>query len=223
MALTKPDIEQFIDIVRKDEAVRERVRGVLLEGDFLEMPKRLSELQLALEAHITRTDQRFDGMDQRFDRVEGRLDKVEGDLGNLIGSDFETRYIQNAPSRFGRRFLKVRPVILGNETEFHAALADGRLSDAEWDEAILLDYVATAIAKDDPAHGEIRLAVEISRLVDASDVERAHRRAGILQKVWPATIAVVDGEQIPAGAKVRADELGVVTMVQREAIEPPAA
>ncbi|HMO95169.1 MAG TPA: hypothetical protein PKD27_03550 [Tepidiformaceae bacterium] len=223
MALSRAEVDEFIEIIRNDADVRERVRAVLLTQDLLELPARVGELRAALEDHIARTDERFDAVDKRFDAVDRRLGKVEGDLGNLIGSDYESRYIQNAPSRLGRHFAKVRTVILGNEEAFHAALADRRISDAEWDEAISLDYVATAKSKRDPLQGDLRLAVELSRVVDASDVERAHRRAEILQKVWPATIAVVDGDQITAGAKARAAELGVVAVVRQEAAEPPAA
>lgn len=227
MALTKDEVDEFIAIIRDDADVRERVRAVLLTQDLLELPQRVAELRAALEDHIARTEERFSAVDQRFDQVDQRLDrefgevnrrldKVEGDVGNLRGEAFETRYLRHAPSRFGRRYLKVRPVTLGNEGDFHTALADGRISEAEWDDAVLIDFLATGVPKDDPALGEVHLAVELSRLIDASDVERAHRRAEILRKVWPSTVAIVDGELITAGAKARAAELGVVAMIDRE-------
>jgi hypothetical protein len=229
VAITEADVEQFLEALRQNAELRERAREVILADDFLALPRELARLTSEVAAFAAETrarfaeiDQRFEQIDQRFDRVEGRLDKLSGDVGNLVGSDFERRYRENLSARLGRRFRRIQLLSLGESGVFDEALEQGVLSPDEWDDAVRLDLVVRATPRRPGNPGEEVLAMELSQTVDSSDVERAHRRAELLRRIWPEVLACVDGDSIEPTARAKALELGVEALVTREA-NPNAA
>lgn len=229
MVITEADIQQFFDLLRENAELRERARDIILADDFRALPKEMAKLSSEVAAFTAETrarfgevDKRFDQVDQRFDGVDKRLDKLSGDVGNLLGSDFERAYRSNLSAHLGRRFRRIRPVVLGEEGVFEEAIETGRLSADEWEDAVRLDLVVKATPRAPQDADEVMLAIELSQTVNVSDVERAHRRGELLRKLWPNVQACVDGEQIESDAKARAEAIGVETFVTRE-VSPSAA
>jgi len=103
--------EEFLRLLREDEAFREEVRRQILTDDLLAVPDRLGRLEAllqqtlelqrqtleavramasrmaefaaAVEARFDRVEARLDGVEARLDGVEARLDRVERDVGDL--------------------------------------------------------------------------------------------------------------------------------------------
>lgn len=233
--MTERDIEDFLGALQRSADLRERVRSVLLADDFLALPglvrantEAIAALTARLETFIAATDMRFERLEQRMDRVEKRLNdidnklgNIDGRLGNVEGGMFELKYVSRAPGRWGRRYASARVIRLGEEADLHAAHEAGRISDSEWDDVILTDCVIRGVSKDKRV--ETIVAIELSTTVDVTDVERANRRAAILRRIWPNVVGAVDGERILDAARQKAELLGVVAIVQREAPAPPAA
>ena len=89
------NIEDFLRILREDEAVRSAVRRELLSEELLALPERMSALVKSVEEYKESTDKRFDivesrldrqdemlreykeSTDKRFDIVESRLDRQD--------------------------------------------------------------------------------------------------------------------------------------------------
>ena len=229
MAITEIDVEQFLEALRNNAELRERAREIILADDFLALPREVARLSAEVAAFAAETrarfeeiDQRLDRMDQRLDRMDQRLDRLEGDVGNLVGSDFERRYRENLSARLGRRYRRIQLLALGESGVFEEALEQGMLSPDEWDDAVRIDLVVRATPRGAGAHGEEVLAIELSQTVHSSDVERAHRRAELLRRLWPRVVACVDGDAIESEAKQHAEKLGVLALVSREA-NPSAA
>jgi hypothetical protein len=241
VAFTREQIEEFVAQLRQDADLREHVRNAILADDFQALPGALrantaaiERLTERLETFIAATDLRFEDLETRMTRVQKRLDEIDqrlaqmattlqsldGRAGNIEGSAFETKYLWQAPGRWGRRYSNVRVLRLGDEPEMHTALDRGALTEEEWDDVVLADCVLRAHSKEDGK--EAVIVVDLSTTVDDSDVERADRRATILRRVWPNVVAAVDGQRILAAAKLRATQLNVLAIVQRESA-PPAA
>lgn len=226
---------RFVRQEDRANAVEERLAAIeqqltSINEHLTEHDERFDHIDQRLETR----DERFDGVDRRLEHMDGRLDHIDGRLGrmdaslnhmdgrlgNVEGGLFESKYEKQVSGRLGRRFTNVRIVRLGDEPDMHAALDSGRITDAQWDDVIRTDCVVRGTSKIDRIESVI--AIELSTTVDTNDVERAVRRAKILQRVWPNVLAAVDGDRILSSARSRADELQALALVQREA-QPPAA
>ena len=145
-----------------------------------------------------------------FDRLQARLERLEADVGRLKGSDLERTYRERAPSYFGRLLQGLR-VLSAEQLDrlVESAVQEGRLTWEERDDLLAADVVAQGRRR---ASGEeAYLVVEVSWSVDPSDVERAHRRAGILRKATDeAALAAVAGVAMTPDARQLAEELGVI-------------
>lgn len=233
MAFTAAEVEEFISAIQQDPALRDRVRNAILADDFLALPsavhelveqgrrmeaaiERLTERMADHDARLALHDARMDRLTERMDQLIAQVARQTGQLGNLTGKMFEFNYDRKVSVRMGRRFRGARIVALGTFKPFLAAYDRGDVSDADWDELANADLIVLAHDGRTTDAPEVLLAVELSVVVDQSDVMRAHRRAGLLRKTGMPTYGVVDGDMILPEAKAQALELGVVTVVQRE-------
>lgn len=225
MALSEADIEQFIEALQHNAELRERVRAAVLSDDFLALPgllranteaiAALTDQMNAVEARLERVESRLERVEWRLERVENRLDVLAGKVGNLDGEVLEVKFTARAARRFARLFRDVRLI---EDTEFARRLQDheASLAPSEWDDVLLLDALLEATSREDGS--KVFLAVEISRTVFEDDVVRADRRSRIVAQLGYANVrACVDGDAIDPAAKVLAERLNVLAVVQREA------
>lgn len=240
MALTEADIEQFIAELQANPQLRDRVRDAILAHDFLALPgivERLGERieQLALQdeqlgRRIDQLGQRVDELGQRVDQLGQRvdqlaiqveqlglkLDRFDGRLGNVEGEIYETKYVLNLGAHVFKRIRRARRVYPSDVPQVFEAHRAGQITDAEWDDIHDLDVLAVGIdANSSTESAEKYLAIELSVVVDGSDVERAARRAGVLRKSGIAAEAAVDGRAITADAEQSAVRLDVAVLVRR--------
>ncbi|MGH2609947.1 MAG: hypothetical protein ACRDHF_12780, partial [Tepidiformaceae bacterium] len=130
---------------------------------------------------------------------------------------YEIDYSLKLGNHLARRFRKVRPLPISDYEPFYKAWKGGVISETEWEDAARLDVIALARDASLSDEPEVVIAMELSKVVDANDVERAHRRASILGKSGVPVLALVDGESIETSAKSLAAAQGVIALVQKEA------
>ena len=152
---------------------------------------------------------------QRLDAHEQRLNKLTDDVAFLKGMVLEIRTTLRIPSVFGRLVRRCRQADMNEVFERAYALQEaGELTDEEVEELLNLDLVVEGRLR---TNGQvpILLAVEVSFVIDARDVERAAQRAALLSRVMgqPAR-GVVVGTQLTAEGKEAAAEKGVDWILQ---------
>jgi TolA-binding protein len=202
----RQDMDQgFIELRQEMDQRFEQV-----DRRFEQVDQRFERVELRLD----RVEIRLDHVEVRLDRVEKRLGRVEGELGNLVGSKFEERLRVAAGRYLGPWFRKVRQVDPAATAEVEEALERGVLSDEEFRDLLRADaFVRAAARRGDP--GEQVLVIEASKVIDRVDVERAVRRAVLLQRIWTESRPAVYGEAITRGANELASAAGVAVLVER--------
>ena len=162
--------------------------------------QRIDRVEIALAELAqaqARTEQGLRELTQVVIGIEKRLQKVEIRLGKLVGDNLEEHYRKNAHAYLGRFLRNIKVV---NSQELESALEE-HLTDAELDDAALLDVRVQGRIRHHPDTPEILLAMEVSAVVDRADVERAQRRAALLRKAGLPAIATVAGEEITQGGE----------------------
>lgn len=169
--------------------------------------QRVGELAVAQTHTEQRVDKLVEAIASLAKSTQINFNRVDGRLGNIEGMLLEDRYRQRPASYFGRIVRKAS--VLSN-TEI-ANMLEGKLTPDEIDEVLWIDIVlhGTPQTLEIP---EVWLAVEVSNVLDESDIERAEARAALLRKAGYPTIAVGAGDQITEAAKKTAEERKVVVL-----------
>ena len=150
----------------------------------------------------------------RFDHMIEQLRKMQNDL-------LEMRYRAHSGAYFSKLLRRARVVsqdVLDDLLE--EATASGVLSGDDVDEVRLADIVVRG--RRPGTFEEIYVVVEVSAVIDAHDVARAARRAGLLARLRPA-VGVVAGDEIIPEAETIAKSAGVWQLLDGRAIDPHAA
>jgi hypothetical protein len=137
---------------------------------------------------------------------------LKDDVAALKGSDFERTIREKAPAYFGRLIKKCRGISIEDLAHtLDDAVDANKITDKEYEDAILIDVVVKGLFKTDKR--PVILAVEVSLTVDLSDVERAYNRAIVIAKIYDIeTIGVTIGKSITNAAQLRAEELNVLVV-----------
>jgi hypothetical protein len=162
-----------------------------------EAQHRTEERLGALAEAQHRTEERLERLEAAVERLTGALAKHTDIIGDLRGRMLELDYERKAAAYFGpmlRRVRVYRHDVLADALELH--LSPGELRDA-----LLIDLVVQGSPRDHPELPEVLLAVEVSGVVDWEDVNRARRRAMLLQQAGYPVIPVVAGEKVTRGAE----------------------
>ncbi|WP_448574980.1 hypothetical protein [Thermomicrobium sp.] len=173
-----------------------------------EHSRQIAELRATVERLTQEFVQFREAVEQRFLRVEARLDRVENRLDQLVGITLELRSQQRLSSWLGfvLEKIKVRPP--GDWAEQLRPLVGA----AVFDEVLDADLLVRGRLRRDPSI-ELWLVVEVSGVVDRTDVERAVTRAMVLQPALKRVVPLVVGERATEGAMELADRLDVVTLL----------
>ena len=187
--------------------------------DRLEEGQQRTEQRLdSLEAGQQRTEQRLDSLEegqQRLEegqqRTEERLDSIEttvrrldSTVGNLSGSDFETKLARRIGSILSQRIGLNRPQIILSPvqsltheltSQLQDAVAENLISERQYTRITLTDIIIRAQRKSDRAW--IWIAVEASISIHRDDIDRARQSAHALTAAFgePA-VPVAVGQRI---------------------------
>jgi chromosome segregation ATPase len=174
----------------------------------------LAEAQARTEARVTqlaeaqaRTEARVTQLAEAQARTEGELQRLTGVVGALRGELLELRYQRRAAALFQALLRRIR--LLDHQTLgqlLDDAVDAGRLGPEDKSEILRADVVVSGQRE---GH-EVYLLAEVSAVVDRSDVERAARRARLLEQATGVpTLAAVAGERILGDAEASARAAGV--------------
>ena len=240
---TVNDISDIVRILREQPEWADALRGILLSEEILKLPAMVAELVESnkliqerldrlegrmdgLDGRMDGLDGRMDGLDGRMDGLEGRMDRLEGEVGNLVGHNLEVRAHHNIASLVHEELNIARIRVLKSlslpsydiiSNLIDAAEDAGRISMEQGFQVMQLDIILSAEFKED--RSRVGVAIEVSRIIDDSDITRARERADMLSAaVETPTIAAVLGGSIQPQQQRLAEELGVHTVINQEAM-----
>ena len=141
--------------------------------------------------------------------MQKRLTRVEADVADLKGMSMELMARKLLPGVLGKLVRKLR---VYEPDEFYRVMEEADLLSA--------DDLAEVASADAFAHGQLRsndtprwFVVEASWGLGMTDVERAAQRAAILTQNGAPAIGTVLGRRITANARKRAQQLGVLVVL----------
>ncbi len=229
------DINDLVRIIRDDPGWAEVIRGVLLGQELLELPERFAEFVQLTNDNFRLVHQRLEqleadvaglktGMTGLRTEMENGFRAVNGRLDNMMGLTYEYKVEKNirtiANQHLGVRQARARKgPFAGFPSEladaFDQAEKDGVITPAQNDE---LDSSDLILRGTDVETGErVNIAAEVSVTIGDEDIERAARRAGILERAsGESAVAAVIGTHIDAARTILAEEKGVRTALVPE-------
>jgi len=165
-----------------------------------------------VEAH-QRAEERLSKLEMAVQQlIEGQKHLTEGQqrltdtVGGLKGQVLEITYRNKVFAYFGtllRRMKVIEPHTLEDELET-------ALTPDEFHDVLLIDLLVTGKLRYVPESPDILLALEISSVVDRTDILRAARRASLLRKAGYPVVSVVAGEIVTQGGEAAAKEQNVM-------------
>ncbi len=171
-----------------------------------------------LEAALQRLAARMDQLAAYMSELAAQMARLTGVVGNMRGELLELRYREKAHSYF-QGLLRGIQSVPRDRLEHLATDAEqrGTVSMAEHADLADSDVVVSGELRDRGVHGY--LVAEVSTVIDSHDVERAHRRAQLLERiVSEPVVPVVAGEIIADKADLEAQRLGVRRILDGRAL-----
>lgn len=135
------------------------------------------------------------------------VSQIKTDVSSLKGKAYEQEYRAKASGIFGRFIRRGRDRTDDIADKLHEAVAADQISEAELTQVLAADLLWGGKSRLDEA--ELIVVLEASWRAEVNDVERAHRRAGILRRVGFQAVAVVAGTEWDGQALSQAQALGV--------------
>ena len=164
-------LEDILEALQRDPALREALRRHILTDELFQMPVRLQQI----EADVST-------LKDNLTTLTTTVNRIGGDVSMLKGSDYES-HVARLANRFLRRQLGIAATIFSSQRN-QAALAT-LLDDAETrgninaDETDELDKTDLILTADGPTD---YILAEISITIQQHDIDRAAHRAALLAK-----------------------------------------
>lgn len=143
----------------------------------------LVEAQTKLTLAQKETEKALKELIQQVNAHEQRLAKLDG-------RTLEMQFRNKAAAYLGRVLRRTRVVSVGDIADE----LEGVLTADEWDDLRMADIILSGRADVGGRKDDVFVVVEVSVTVDATDVERAARRAALLRKKGWKAIAVTAGD-----------------------------
>lgn len=212
MSFTVNDFSDLTRLLAERPEWRAELRRLVLTDDILELPaivRELAEAQRRTEERLDaltarveelvkvqlRTEETLSEVIKRMDAFAAWQSRANDDFAVLIGEMLERRYRDRAHGYFSIVLRKIR-VPTWEEVE---KLAEP-LTEEELRDLLQTDVIVRGQPKQNKEQ-TLWLAVEVSRVVDREDVERAWRRAELLSKCGVIAVSGVAGHALTHGAE----------------------
>ena len=184
-------LEDILEALERDPALREALRRHILTDELLQMPVRLQRI----ETDVSTLKDNLNSLTTTVNRIEDNVstltttvNKMGGDVSMLKGSDYES-HVARLASRFLHRQLGIAATVFSSQRN-QAALATlldnaekrGNIDAHETDELDKTDLILTADGPTD------YILAEISITIQQHDVDRAAHRAALLAKATGQTV-----------------------------------
>ena len=193
-----------------------QTHGELLQTQG-EMLRRHGEILVEHSEMLRALREDVGGLRESNSELSWKLD----DLNSMVrGEQLERKAFNAVSARLGRimekRTRRIEPMLtqtggthynMQNLWPVQDALADGNISDSDYDRLMVTDLVLRAYFEQ-TLH---LFPVEVSNMIDEDDVDRAARSANILKKVFDnaETIPIVTGTLVSPWVEMHAAKLGV--------------
>ena len=198
--------EEFMRSLDQHPEIEQELRRRLLTQELLDLPNTVGKLATAISEMREIFDRRLTSLEsqqsentEQLNSIQQTLNTLDGRVANITGSDYERRATRRVPSLLSRylRLSRIQalhsplqetaPFLLGM---INNALTAHDIADSEADDLEQADIIVSA---NNAAGDRTYLVAEASVTIDDTDIDRAHRRAGILQSfagrpVIPAVI-----------------------------------
>lgn len=208
MTFTIHDMADMTRLLGEHPEWRAELRRLVLSDELLALPDLIADQAASMRQLTVRMDQLADRVDHLTAAVEKLTlsqSRAADDLGEMKGVLLEMAYRDRAPAYFGP--LLRRPQVVGAGDildDLEAALDEAQLGDV-----LLADLFVRGMVRGQPEAREVYLVIEVSNIVDRSDVERAGRRAALLRRAGLRAMGVAAGKRMTDGAKAAAIETHV--------------
>jgi len=196
LAVRREDFDALQSTVRELAEAQKRTEQRV--NELAEAQKRTEQRLDRLEAVVTELAEAQKRTEETLNKLVMRVDRIEVKLGGLVGDNLERKYRERAFAYLGQVLRPVHSVSLQDLLP----QLEARLSEAEMDELLPLDVLLRGQVRALPNRPEVWLAMEVSAVVDQTDVERAVSRARLLAKAGLRTMPAVAGEEFTEGARL---------------------
>ena len=209
-------IQELAEIQQRAEVeqaeFRKRVEAELAElrryvdMRFAELAEAQQRIGIELAELRRRTDERFAQLAESQLRIQEQLIGIKDELADARGRQLELDYRIKAVAFFGgwlRKPAVVEVSDIWDQLEAH-------LDEIEMRRLTAVDLIVRGQLPKKRGEAEVWLAVEVSNVVDLSDVERAVERAALLRRAGLLAIPVVGGKRLTRGAAASVAERRVV-------------
>jgi hypothetical protein len=217
---TEQRIEELAEAQRRTEQRIEELAEAQQRSE--ERLSRLEETVAALAEAQRRTEQRIEELAEAQRRTEHEIgvlvqavqrlsdgqQRIWDKLGGLEGRMLELDYREKAPAYFSRLLRKTRVIPRDSLEE----ALEAYLSVEELHDVLLTDVIVSGQPRQRPELKEVWLALEISVIVDETDVTRAGRRADLLRRAGYRAIPVVAGANITREAQLEVRRQSVLML-----------
>ena len=206
-----PPINSFQDILdalQQDPALRDQLRTHILTEELIQLPAQFMLLRTDVDEIKARVDQLAAGQE----RLEGQVGNLQGQVGNLQGGRYEESAARRIVARAQGRLGLQNPRIAFSQTDpphpdfnraMSAATSTGLISQDQLDDLTEADLIIYG-------QGAAHAVCEISLRADQDDLDRARRRADILQEATGERVNAVVATPDPHPALFEAaGKLGV--------------
>ncbi|MDQ3249931.1 MAG: hypothetical protein M3Q45_12095 [Chloroflexota bacterium] len=219
-----PPREEIVDVSALVNGLLETQQSTMQRMARLEIVLlQLAEAQQRTEMRVEQLAEAQQGTQQAVNRMASSVDELaktvramQPRLARADGWQLEQRYVERAPSYFGRWLRQISVLWPGRLERTLEQQLDATLSPEERDEVLRLDAILRGktppSAQDSSAQDEIYVALEASVTINQNDVERAGVRAALLRRLGVRVVAVVAGEAIEQAAEADAQANAVAIL-----------
>jgi len=200
-------VQELVEVQRQHEERLSRLETTVQEliDAQRETGRQIQELRQGLEELSSQVHE----LAQAVFRLTETVTRLEGTVGDIKGRLLEMAYRERPYAYFGRLLRSIRVVHFPEIED----LLEGHLSREEVDELLQLDLLLCGRLREHPERPEVWLAVEVSSVVDKWDVERAKKRAALLQKAGLRVVPVAAGMHSLPEATHKAEVEGVTLAI----------
>ena len=178
-------LEDILEALERDPALREALRRHILTDELLQMPVRLERIETdvsTLKDNLSSLTTTVNRIEDNVSSLTTTVNKMGGDVSMLKGSDYES-HVARLASRFLHRHLGIAATVFSSQRN-QAALATlldnaekrGTIAAHETDELDKTDLILTADGPTD------YILAEISITIQQHYVDSAAHRAALLAK-----------------------------------------
>ncbi len=141
-----------------------------------------------------RTESRLQEMGEKIDALTASIKMLSDQFTDDTGALYEVRFERKAPSLFGQWLRKPRVITLNELERVDEAEMSGALSPFDASQLRALDIIIQGLDKRESGYPETLLAVEVSRTLDDTGLDRAEARARLLARLGYRALPAVGGK-----------------------------